>query len=86
VQEVGSLEELLINYIKKQEVVSPEVEGRIIPSENTGRYFKYEVKPGEVLSEIAEYFEVSLAKIVSANNIKNINLIYAGRKLLIPAE
>jgi len=41
------------------------------------------VKAGDTLSKIAKTYGVSLDTIVKANNIKNINLIHVGQKLII---
>lgn len=44
----------------------------------------YVVKSGDSLSSIASRFGTTVAKISSANNISNPNLIYVGQKLTIP--
>ena len=43
----------------------------------------YTVKSGDTLSGIAKKYNTTVAKLVSANNIKNANLIYAGQKIKI---
>lgn len=45
---------------------------------------KYTVKAGDTLSSIAVKFGTTVAKIASANNITNINLISVGQVLIIP--
>ena len=44
----------------------------------------YVVKPGDTLSSIARAFNTTVPAIISANNITNPNLIYAGQTLIIP--
>ena len=44
----------------------------------------YVVQPGDTLSSIARSFNTTVSAIVSANNITNPNLIYAGQTLIIP--
>ena len=44
----------------------------------------YTVKAGDTLSSIAVKFGTTVAKIASANNIKNVNLISVGQVLVIP--
>ncbi len=46
----------------------------------------YTVKPGDTLSAIARSFNTTVSAIVSANNIANPNLIYAGQTLVIPTS
>lgn len=43
----------------------------------------YKVKSGDTLSEIAQKFGTTVNKLASLNNIKNVNLIYAGQNLKI---
>lgn len=45
---------------------------------------KYTVKKGDTLWAIAKKYGVTVAEIVSANNIKNPNLIYVGEVFIIP--
>ncbi len=44
----------------------------------------YIVQPGDILSLIAERFNVSLTNLMQANNITDPNQIYAGQQLIIP--
>ena len=44
----------------------------------------YSVKRGDTLSAIASRYHTSVSALVSANHIKNANLIYVGEKLSIP--
>ena len=43
----------------------------------------YIVQSGDTLSEIAQKFNTTVAKIAADNNIKNVDLIYPGQKLII---
>lgn len=43
----------------------------------------YKVKSGDTLSEIAQKFGTTVSNLASLNNIKNVNLIYAGQTLKI---
>lgn len=43
----------------------------------------YTVKKGDTLSEIAKKYNTTVSKLASLNNIKNVNKIYAGQKLII---
>jgi LysM repeat protein len=45
---------------------------------------RHVVRPGEYLAQIASRYGVTVASIVSANNIRNPNFIYSGQVLLIP--
>jgi LysM repeat protein len=44
----------------------------------------YTVKPGDMLSRIAQRYGVTAAAIAQANGIRNQNMIYAGQQLTIP--
>jgi len=44
------------------------------------------VKEGETLYEIASFYQVNVYDIARANDIENINFIYSGLSLTIPAE
>ena len=46
----------------------------------------YTVKPGDTLSEIARDHDISMSKIVAANDIANPDLIHPGQVLFIPAK
>jgi LysM repeat protein len=46
----------------------------------------YTVKPGDTLNKIAQEHNVSLAELISLNNISNPNLIYPGQVLKIPGK
>lgn len=44
----------------------------------------YVVQPGDTLAELAEQFDVDLQRLVSANDIQNIDFIFSGQVLTIP--
>jgi S1-C subfamily serine protease len=44
----------------------------------------YTVRSGDTLSEIASRFETTVAQLAQANGIRDLNLIYAGQRLVIP--
>mgnify|MGYP006288478083 CR=1 FL=1 len=46
----------------------------------------YVVKKGEVLSQIARRFDISVSEIAALNNIKNVNKIRAGLRLVLPGK
>ncbi len=46
----------------------------------------YTVQPGDTLNSIARLYQVSVESIVELNNIQDPNLIYPGKKLLMPEE
>ncbi len=48
--------------------------------------FWYTVRSGDTLSGISARFDVSLAGIMRANNLRNARAIYAGQKLYLPKE
>ena len=53
------------------------------PPENNNQKFYYKIKWGDTLSGIAYKYGVSVQQLVSWNNIRNPNLIYAGNSLVI---
>lgn len=46
----------------------------------------YTVKAGDTVSEIAEHFDTTVAKIKQLNQLENENLILVGQKLLVTGE
>lgn len=54
------------------------------PKEKESDYIEYLIKDGDTLSEIAAKYGTTVKKLQKLNNIKNIDLIYAGEKLKIP--
>ena len=46
--------------------------------------FSYEVQPGDTLYKIADYFDVSIQDILSANPLINPNNLYVGQIIRIP--
>lgn len=55
------------------------------PAPEPGAASTYVVQPGDTLSRIAQRFGVTTAALVTANQIANPSLIYAGQVLTIPA-
>lgn len=43
----------------------------------------YIVKKGDTLSKIAKDYKTTVDKLAKDNNIKNVNLIYVGQKIII---
>lgn len=66
------------NYNKIQDLVNEKLN---INTNQKALY--YTVKRGDTLSGIATRFGTTVGRIVSLNNIKNVNKIYAGQKLRI---
>ncbi len=58
--------------------------GQPTPPPTTGCRYTHVVQPGETLSLISWRYGVSVWSIARANNIYNLNIIYAGRALCIP--
>jgi LysM repeat protein len=44
----------------------------------------YTVRPGDTLSQIAAWNGVSVGSLMSANGIRNPNIIFVGQVLIIP--
>lgn len=57
--------------------------GQLIKIPYAGASVYYTVKSGDTLSQIAEKYNTTVDKLVSANGIKDKNKIYPGQKLLI---
>ncbi len=66
--------------------VGPGVGGPVGPGSGgpVGGACVYTVKPGDMLSRIAQRYGVTAAAIAQANGIRNPNMIYAGQQLTIP--
>jgi LysM repeat protein len=60
---------------KTSSTSKPKTESKVI---------SYKIKSGDTLSEIAQKYHTTVAKLASLNGIKNPNLIYAGHTLKIP--
>ncbi|AGB41077.1 5'-nucleotidase/2',3'-cyclic phosphodiesterase-like hydrolase [Halobacteroides halobius DSM 5150] len=86
IQEAGSLDEIVIDYIKERGVVALEQDGRIIPIEREGNHYEYTIKWGDTLSELSLWLEIKMSKLIKLNKIKNPDLIYAGDKLILPSN
>jgi LysM repeat protein len=48
------------------------------------KYGTYKIKSGDTLSAIARKYKTTVSELAALNNIKNVNLIYAGRSLKVP--
>jgi len=57
-----------------------------IPAKQSENKEIYTVKSGDTLSKIASEFSTTVQTIANENNIKNINLIYPGQKLIVKTE
>lgn len=67
--------------------LTPDRAGGTTNSGNTPRNTRtHTIKAGETLMSIAKLYNVDMYAIAQANNIWNINLIYAGTNLVIPAR
>lgn len=60
------------------------IQANSTPSRTSGGSSVYMVKSGDTLGEIAEKYHTTVEAIKNLNNIKDINLIYPGQKLIIP--
>lgn len=86
VVEAGGLEEILMSYISERGTVAPEVEGRIIEVDKEGSNYIYTIEKGDYLAKISKMFNVKIGTILENNDIECPDMIYAGRKLVIPTE
>lgn len=71
------LERAGYNYNKVQAKVN-----ELLKGSSTKKVY-YTVKSGDTLSGIATKYKTTVNKLASLNNIKNVNLIYAGQKLRV---
>jgi LysM repeat protein len=84
--QILSSKDMLSTYIEKTKVF---YEGNIkvkkfIPVENKIKYGTYSVVSGDVLGKISTKFNVSIAKLVKLNNLKNTSSISIKQKLILP--
>lgn len=56
------------------------------PNEGEHEYIEYQILKGDTLTKIAKAFGTTIAKLKEINNIKNVNLIYAGDIIKIPKK
>lgn len=56
------------------------------PNEGEQEYIEYQILKGDTLTRIAKAFGTTIAKLKEINNIKNVNLIYAGDIIKIPKK
>ena len=68
------------------EIVNPDLirVGQVLTIPDNGVSSTYVVRLGDVLSELAARSGVSMERIAAANEISNVDLIYAGQALVIP--
>ena len=71
----------LINAGYDYDKVQAKVNEIMKQSNNNVEY--YTIKQGDTLSKIAQKFNTTVNQLVSWNNIKNANLIYAGQKIRV---
>jgi 5'-nucleotidase len=84
VASLGGMDQMLVKHIKKLGTVNSQnakVEGRIQAVSDS-----YVVKAGDILSEIANKLDVSVAKLVKFNQIKDQNMILPGQEIFTPAD
>ena len=53
---------------------------------NETKYIDYKIKKGDTLTAIAKKYGTTIQTLKKINNIKNVNLIYAGDILKIPEK
>ncbi|HHX73972.1 MAG TPA: LysM peptidoglycan-binding domain-containing protein [Firmicutes bacterium] len=56
----------------------------VVPGGEKAAQAIHTVRPGDTLYKIAMQYGTTVARIAAANNISNVDLIYAGTKLVIP--
>jgi 2',3'-cyclic-nucleotide 2'-phosphodiesterase (5'-nucleotidase family) len=84
VENAGRLDEILIDYLQRKEIIDKVEMGRIIPLRRIGGNLVYRVEQGDYLYSIAQKFSTTVEGIMKANGIENRNLIYQGQDLIIP--
>ncbi|WP_041606878.1 5'-nucleotidase C-terminal domain-containing protein [Halanaerobium praevalens] len=80
----GRLDQIFKEYLQEKEIIEKVKANRIIAVSKVGNNYFYRIQKGDYLYLIANKFSVSVKKIMQANNLKNISLIYEGQKLIIP--
>lgn len=71
------------NYKKSSEPAKPEPAPAPEPAE---QYINYKIQKGDTLTAIAKKYGTTIQTLKKINNIKNVNLIYAGDILKIPEK
>ena len=56
------------------------------PKDDEKQYIEYEIQKGDTLTHIAKAFGTTIKTLKELNNIKNVNLIYAGDIIKIPKK
>lgn len=72
--DIENKNEIIKILVKKDKNNTEEIEKSVI---------EYKVKKGDTLSKIAKKYKTRVKKIAHDNNIKNINLILIGQKIVI---
>lgn len=84
------IRDAVIEYVRKEKVVAPKYKGYqssvVQETVDAPEKIIYIVKKGDCLWRIGRKFGVSYKEIGKYNNIKNLNLIFPGQELLIPAN
>ena len=70
-------------YKKQAEQKPAAAPAPVTPSE---KYIEYKIQKGDTLTAIAKKYGTTIQTLKKLNNIKNVNLIYAGDILKIPAK
>ena len=73
-------------YSKNSDTEKPKPSPSIAPKDDEPEYIEYKIKKGDTLTKIAKAYGTTIAKLKEINNIKNVNLIYAGDVLKIPKK
>jgi len=84
IENAGRLDEILIDYLQRKEIIDRVEMERIIPLRRVGGNLVYRVEQGDYLYSIAQKFSTTVEGIMQANGIENRNLIYRGQDLIIP--
>jgi len=91
----GQVRNLMFSYIQGKKVIEPVTKNNwSIKAQSESQPAQavettesvYIVLPGDCLSVIAEKYGISYLDIAKLNNIQNVNLIFIGQKLIIPAK
>lgn len=77
------------NGFKKQQAAASEAKPTTAKPAATAKapeYISYKIQKGDTLTAIAKKYGTTIAKLKEINNIKNVNLIYAGDTIKIPKK
>jgi len=87
VNELPSMDEVVMGYIEKYGTIDIKVDGRVKAEEAKNEASvkaTYEVKLGDVLWKIANSFGLTYERLAEFNKLEDANKIFPGQKLLIP--